>query len=472
MYACNHTRWTVHFREVTPDSLHPYAHRILAAISNTQTLTSLDRIAVACSGGPDSLAALFSLCAIARAGHLQLPVCVLHYHHGMRGEEADADAAYVVAMANQCGIPAFVGYGQGMGWNEQQARDHRYAWLVDAAREHGANVIVTAHTSTDQAMTVLLRMLRGTHTDGLAGIPPRRRLTTDIDVARPLLHETRSAGIAYLRDLGVASRHDPTNDNTDFPRNRLRSTFEQLKTDFNGNLTDALCRIAGAARDDSDFIASHVRDLLNKASTTVSGIWNRAMLADAHPALQSRAILDILARELAPELHEAALVEINIKAIAKVVVNGGKVVLPGGFHVESRGPWLVFSENGNHSGVMLYEGAPVMLPNGQTVRIRTINDDDRTDPTGMQCMIALPDPAQGIILRLVRNGDRLGPNRKVADVCRAAGIPPAERSGIWVAVCPVTGDVLWVPGVAFGQRPLLVGAAVTHLLSVDVASAT
>ena len=55
-----------------------------------------DRIAIACSGGPDSLAALFSITALARAGHLPLPVCVLHYHHGMRGVEADADADYVI----------------------------------------------------------------------------------------------------------------------------------------------------------------------------------------------------------------------------------------------------------------------------------------------------------------------------------------------------------------------------------------
>jgi tRNA(Ile)-lysidine synthase len=196
---------------------------------------------------------------------------VLHYHHGMRGAEADADAEYVMGMAARCGIPAEVGYGQGMGWNEQQARDHRYAWLLNAAREHGANVIVTAHTSTDQAMTVLLRMLRGTHTDGLAGIPPRRELAKGIDVARPLIHETRDAGIAYLSDLDVSSRHDPTNDNTDFPRNRLRNTFTELTSEFNGNLTDALCRIADAARDDSAVIGMHVQPLLDNAMTSVAG---------------------------------------------------------------------------------------------------------------------------------------------------------------------------------------------------------
>ncbi|MFY8051451.1 MAG: tRNA lysidine(34) synthetase, partial [Armatimonadaceae bacterium] len=158
---------------MTPVSLHPYENSILSAITHTRTLMPEDRIAVACSGGPDSLAALFALTALARAGHISLPICVLHYHHGMRGAEADADAEFVMGMAARCGIHGAIGYGQGMGWNEQQARDHRYAWLVNAAREHGATVIVTAHTSTDQAMTVLLRMLRGTHTDGLAGIPPR-----------------------------------------------------------------------------------------------------------------------------------------------------------------------------------------------------------------------------------------------------------------------------------------------------------
>ena len=458
---------------MTPASLHPYEHSILSTITNTRTLTSGDRIAIACSGGPDSLAALFSLCAIARAGHLQLPVCVLHYHHGMRGAEADADAAYVVSMAEKCGIPAAIGYGQGMGWNEQQARDHRYAWLVNAARENGANVIVTAHTSTDQAMTVLLRMLRGTHTDGLAGIPSRRELSKGIDVARPLLHETRDAGIAYLSAMSVASRHDPTNDNTDFPRNRLRNTFADLKSGFNVNLTDALCRIADAAREDSAFIELHVQELLDSAATSIPGIWKIEPLTCAHPAVRSRAILDILAREIAPEFHEAALVELNVRTLGTVIINGGKVVLPGGFHVEARGQWLVFTDSGKHPGVLLRVDQSITLPNGLCIHLQAVTDNENAvaDPSGMTCFVALPSGSEGVVLRLTRSGDRLGPKRTVTDVCRAAGIPPEERPGVWVAACPLTGDVLWVPGVAFGQRTLLIEAAVTHLLSVDVASA-
>ena len=447
-------------------TLHPYAHSILSAIKDTSTLTSADRIAIACSGGPDSLAALFAICAISRAGHLLEPICVLHYHHGMRGAEADADADYVIEMATRCGIPVEVGYGQGMGWNEQQARDHRYAWLVEAARKRGANVIVTAHTSTDQAMTVLLRMLRGTHTDGLAGIPPRRELSGGIDVARPLLGETRDAGIAYLNDIGVASRHDPTNDNTDFPRNRLRNTFGELTSEFNGNLTDALCRIADAAREDSSFIELHVQELLDNAATSVIGIWKIAPLAAAHPALRSRAILDILAREIAPDCHEAALVDLNVRTLGRVLINGGKVVLPGGFHVEARGPWLVFSDSGKHPGVVLHVDHPITLPNGLQIQMRAVTDDEDVvaDPSGMSCFVALPGGGQGIVLRLARSGDRVGLKRTVRDVCRSAGIPPEERPGAWVAVCPTTEDILWVPGVPFGQRTLQHGVPPTHLL--------
>ena len=447
-------------------TLHPYAHGILSAIKDTSTLTSADRIAIACSGGPDSLAALFAICAISREGHLPEPVCVLHYHHGMRGAEADADADYVVEMATRCDIPAEVGYGQGMGWNEQQARDHRYAWLVDAARKRGANVIVTAHTSTDQAMTVVLRMLRGTHTDGLAGIPPRRELSGGIDVARPLLGETRDAGIAYLNDIGVASRHDPTNDNTDFPRNRLRNTFGELTSEFNGNLTDALCRIADAAREDSSFIELHVQELLDNAATSVIGIWKIAPLAAAHPALRSRAILDILARTLPQDCHEAALVELNVRTLGRVLINGGKVVLPGGFHVEARGPWLVFSDSGKHPGVVLRVDQPITLPNDLQIQMHAVTDDKGlvADPSGMSCFLALHSGSESVLLRLARSGDRVGLKRTVTDVCRSARIPPEGRPGVWVAVCPTTGDILWVPGVPFGQRALQPGVSPTHLL--------
>jgi hypothetical protein len=94
----------------------------------------------------------------------------------------------------------------------------------------------------------------------------------------------------------------------------------------------------------------------------------------------------------------------------------------------------------------------------------TGEQDVVADPSGMTCFVTLPSGSEGVVLRLARSGDRLGAKRSVTDVCRAAGIPPEERPGVWVAVCPSTGDVLWVPGVCFGQRQLSQGVKPTHFL--------
>jgi hypothetical protein len=106
------------------------------------------------------------------------------------------------------------------------------------------------------------------------------------------------------------------------------------------------------------------------------------------------------------------------------------------------------------------------LPNGLQIQMQAVNgeQDVVADPSGMTCFVALPSGSEGIVLRLARSGDRLGAKRTVTDVCRAAGIPPEERSGVWVAACPITGDILWVPGVPFGQRALQSGVSPTHYL--------
>lgn len=202
-------------------------------------------------------------------------------------------------------------------------------------------------------------------------------------------------------------------------------------------------------------------------STSVPGIWKIGPLATAHPAVRSRAILDILARELPPESHEATLVELNVKALGNVLVNGGRVVLPGGYHVEARGPWLVLSTSGKHPGVTLDVGQTIKLPTDIQIQMQPVTCDQSVvaDASGMTCFVVLPSGSEGVVLRLARSGDRLGGKRSVTDVCRAAGIAPEERRGVWVVACPSTGDVIWVPGVNFGQRQLLDGDKPTHFLT-------
>ena len=135
------------------------------------------RIAVACSGGADSVALLRTL--LDRRKDLGLVLSVAHLNHGIRGAEADADAAFVEALADKFDLPFHLRRAdtpaaaelnrQGL---EETARSLRYAWFWELLAQGHADAVVTAHTLDDQAETVLHRLLRGAWTEGLGGIFP------------------------------------------------------------------------------------------------------------------------------------------------------------------------------------------------------------------------------------------------------------------------------------------------------------
>ncbi|RLT26732.1 MAG: tRNA(Ile)-lysidine synthetase, partial [Chloroflexi bacterium] len=122
-------------------------------------------VIVACSGGPDSTAALV---AIARSGQ---PLVVAHFDHRMRSDaESKADRAAVATLATQFAVPLLAGRGSGHARSEDDARTERYRWLASAAVESGVTACVTGHTLDDQAETVLLRLTRGASLTGAAGM--------------------------------------------------------------------------------------------------------------------------------------------------------------------------------------------------------------------------------------------------------------------------------------------------------------
>ena len=207
-----------------------------------------DRLLVAVSGGPDSVALLDVLYA------LKLPwLAVAHVHHGLRAE-ADADAALVEEMAARAGLP-FVSVrvdvlarmattGESL---ETAARELRYTALRRLARDLRATRIVTGHTADDQAETVLMRLLRGTGVTGLAGIPPRRG-----EIVRPLLAVRREEILAYLRARELSYCHDASNDSLDMTRNRLRlELLPLLERDYAPGVGARLEQLAVMARRDN-----------------------------------------------------------------------------------------------------------------------------------------------------------------------------------------------------------------------------
>jgi tRNA(Ile)-lysidine synthase len=325
-----------------------------------------ERVLVAVSGGADSTALLLALEELKRAGLLEVDLTAAHLDHGLRGEAGAADALWVEGLARDLGFECVVGrasLSEGVreaGGNlEQAARRARYEFLAEAARSCGARAVLAAHTLDDQAETVLLRLLRGSGAEGLAGMAPERTLEAGGRVAlrRPLLNWARRADTeGYCRGRGVEFRTDAMNDDERFARVRVRRRLLPLLEALNPRAAEALARAASLLREDSavldELAASLLEDARAEASKssqegspeTTASAWplNVKTLAHAAPALRRRALRLWLARARG-DLRR--LSRANLVGVERLLEGerGGRVAeLPGGSRVERRRGLLHF----------------------------------------------------------------------------------------------------------------------------------
>ncbi len=205
---------------------------------------------VAVSGGSDSVGLLRLLHHL--SGPLGLQLSVAHLNHGVRGEEASADAAFVAALARSLDLPFVLGTWQPTRGThfESDARRARYDWLTKIARERGASVIAVGHTSDDQAETILHRLIRGTGPRGLVGMRSHRALATDrqLRLVRPLLRASRQEIRDYLAALDQPYREDVSNADLSRTRARIRhDLLPKLAAEYNPRVTHALVRLGSLA---------------------------------------------------------------------------------------------------------------------------------------------------------------------------------------------------------------------------------
>ena len=210
-------------------------------------------VLVAVSGGADSVALMRGLVRLKKTASGELHVA--HLNHGLRGNEALADEAFVRKLSQSLGIPCHVGHanvhalatarGDGI---EEAARTARYAFMEETAARIGARFVATAHTSDDQLETILYRILRGTGISGLCGIPSFRRLNDLTTLVRPLLDVSRSEVMAYLEVIGQTHRTDSSNLNLNHMRNRIRHDLLPLLTrDYHTRVGESILRLGELA---------------------------------------------------------------------------------------------------------------------------------------------------------------------------------------------------------------------------------
>ncbi len=254
-----------------------------------------DHVLAGVSGGPDSMCMLVVLRELSQK--IKYRLTVAHFNHMLRGEESDGDAKFVKDHCSSLAIP-FVGGEEDVstwrkkhgGSREEAARTLRYRFFKEEAERLSANKIALAHHADDQAETVLMRILRGAGTGGLAGILPVRNGL----YIRPLLFVTQNEIHSYLKKNKLPFREDRSNLEPDCLRNRVRlQLMPELREQYNPRITGALGRIAEISREEDEFLEEYTEGfLVNCLSERKKDriVIKRSLFIRFHPAIRRRMI--------------------------------------------------------------------------------------------------------------------------------------------------------------------------------------
>lgn len=232
------------------------AARVLGAVKAWGLIVPGDRVVVAVSGGSDSVALAHLLAEIAPSLEATV-VALAHLNHRLRGDASDADEQFSRALAATLGWAAVVGTEDVASDArsrhisiERAGHDARRRFFDRTLAETNATVVATGHTADDQAETVLMRLVRGAGTRGLAGIRARRG-----PVVRPLLGVRRHELVSYLEARHLDWRDDESNRDVSIVRNRVRHELVPLvEQRFSPAIVESLGRLATIARDEDAFL--------------------------------------------------------------------------------------------------------------------------------------------------------------------------------------------------------------------------
>lgn len=424
---------------------------------------------VACSGGSDSLALLDLLVMLYGEGGPR--VLCAHFEHGIRKEESRIDAEFVADVCTQWGIPFIYGakdvphYARAHRLSlETAARECRYAFLRRERMQHGCDYIVTGHHADDLAETVLMRILRGTGTTGLAAMREK-----DGVLLRPLLSITRTKIEAYIKKRHLHPRHDATNDDVSHAvRNRIRHCLlPELRKYYNPSLVRVLTQLSTLAAEEDTFLAELAEEAFLHAHHE-KGL-SQKVLRGLHPALQRRVLRTYWARETGCAKDFSYLHEERMRALvhAEAVARCG---LPHGYTASSSYGYIALHRTEPCTRGMGVDErmAEIFLPlereyaimkfRGFAIHMRRISCMTAEDRRSMALKsAAYVDLAQvpPLVLRTRRAGDyvRLSVGRKkIKEIFIDDKVPRVCRDDLPLIALAGTHEILWIVG---GRRSVL-----------------
>lgn len=197
------------------------------------------RILVAVSGGQDSLCLLQLLTDLQPQWHWHLGVA--HCDHGWPTDHGIAD--HVAKIAASYNLPYFQKSAHNLPETEAAARTWRYQALTAIAEEQNFPLVVTGHTQTDRAETLLFNLLRGSGSDGLQAMNWERALSPTVTLLRPLLKISRQQTGDFCRQQQLPVWEDVLNQKLNYRRNRIRQELmPYLQQHFNPQVENNLAQ--------------------------------------------------------------------------------------------------------------------------------------------------------------------------------------------------------------------------------------
>lgn len=430
--------------------------RVLAAIREHDLLRPGDTVLVAVSGGADSMVLLDVLRRLAAGEAWTLHVA--HFNHQLRGRASRADEALVRRTARRLGLPCRVGRGnvrtlarqRGLSV-EMAARELRHAFLAAAARAAGAEKIALAHHADDQVETFFLRALRGSGSDGLAGMRWKAPSPADPtrQLIRPLLAETRASVRAYARAAGVAFREDLSNRRAETVRNVLRRRVVPVLRRLQPALAVTVPRLMSGLADEADFLLGLARQWLAR---------RRPAFGRLHPALQRR-VLQLQLRALGVEPEFDLIERLRTAPDRPVTAPGGGVVRRTSSGEVRLEPPAAPAFAGGELRLDLGAGAGAAEFAGVRfhwrLRPRRPGRPPRLPSRPGREWLDADRVGASVVLRHWRPGDRFQPlglpaPTKLQDLFTNAKVPRAERHRRIVAA-RADGLVFWVEGFRPGE---------------------
>ena len=265
-------------------SLHTKVHKTL---QNSLILHPKKRILVAVSGGQDSLCLLKIIMDLRIKWDWE--VSIAHCDHGWPSDTGISD--HVKKISEEWNIDFYLKRTQILKITESIAREWRYKVLLEVARENNFTAIVTGHTLSDLAETVLYNLIRGAGSHGLSVLTNTRPLTNSINLVRPLLNTSRTETLFFCRQLNLPVWEDEVNTNFDYARNRIRKQLvPYLKLNFNPQVEKTLYQASKVLKAESDYLEKEAGKILKLASNKKKTQLNKKILQTIPLALQRRVI--------------------------------------------------------------------------------------------------------------------------------------------------------------------------------------